>query len=196
MRYCFCFTKLHTIKKLATMPKQIVNTCIICILLIIIGTSCQREKDQAKKPITKQQIAEDAIKTWMINSKEYPHYKPIVFGDLTPRYEKSSRTLQLSIEIGDEEAKTQAEQNEQRLDSLKNELNKYQGDLLGYIIPHKFQEKNIAGETLSRELLFFLDTTLRVASALSPESFDYILDEKVFFRLDSVFEEDTIIPLE
>jgi hypothetical protein len=46
----------------------------------------------------------------------------------------------------------------------------------------------MAGETINRELLFFLDTTLKVASALPPESFDYILDEKVFFRPDSDFE--------
>ena len=87
------------------MLKKIVTTSIICISLIAISTSCQRDKRKETKPITKQQIAEDAIKTWMINSKEYPQYKPIVFGDITPRYEKSSRTLQLSVEIGDEEAK-------------------------------------------------------------------------------------------
>lgn len=168
---------------------------LLAITLMLTTISCHRDAETINKIITKQQIAEDAIKKWMISSKDYPHYKPIVFGDLTPRYEKSASTLQLSILIGEEEAKPNKERNTLRLDSLKNELNKYKGYLLGYIIPHKFQEKNIAGETLSQELLFFLDTTLTVASALSPESFDYILDEKVFFRLDSILVEETI-PLE
>lgn len=163
---------------------------------ILTTISCQRTSETSQQNITKQQIAEDAIKNWMISGQNYPHYKPIVFGDLTPRYEKSaSTTLNLSILIAQEEDKSDKERNAPRLDSLKNELNKQKGYLLGYIIPHKFQEKNIAGETLSQELLFFLDTALRVASALSPESFDYILDEEVFYRLDSIFVEETI-PLE
>ncbi|MDD2197140.1 MAG: hypothetical protein PHE03_05250 [Bacteroidales bacterium] len=162
---------------------------------IFTAISCQRTSETSQQNITKQQIAEDAIKNWMISGTDYPHYKPIVFGDLTPRYEKSASTLNLSILIAEEEDKSDKERNAPRLDSLKNELNKQKGYLLGYIIPHKFQEKNIAGETLSQELLFFLDTALRVASALSPESFDYILNEEVFFRLDSIFVEETI-PLE
>lgn len=134
---------------------------------------------------TKQQKAEDAVKSWMQNSKEYPYYKPVVFGDLSPRYEKTDRTIQLSIQITEEEALSQELGNTQKLDSLKNLLEQNKGNLLGYIIPHKFQETNLAGETLNRELLFFLDTSFRVASALTPESFDFILDEKVFFRPDS-----------
>jgi hypothetical protein len=62
------------------------------------------------------------------------------------------------------------------------------GTLLGYIIPHKFEETNIAGETFNRELLFFVDTSFKVASALTPESFDYILDERVFFKPDTIEE--------
>lgn len=172
------------------MLKKTTFALLATTLMFIV--SCQRVAETSNKNITKQQIAEDAIKNWMISGQEYPHYKPIVFGDLTPRYEKSASTLNLSILIGEEEDKSDEERNVQRLDSLRNELNKHTGYLLGYIIPHKFQEKNIAGETLTQELLFFLDTALRIASAISPESFDYILDEKVFFRLDSAFVEETI----
>lgn len=155
---------------------------------ILFGCNGGGEQVQQDKIVDKQEIAEEAVKTWMIQSNEYPHYKPVVFGDLTPRYERSSRTLQLTIEIANEEAISNASGDKQRLDSLKSEIAKYRKDLLGYLLPHKFQELNMAGETINRELLFFLDTTLSVASALPPESFDYILDEKVFFRPDSDFE--------
>jgi hypothetical protein len=156
--------------------------------LILFGCNGVEKQVQQNKIVDKQEIAEEAVKTWMIQSNEYPHYKPVVFGDLTPRYERSSRTLQLTIEIANEEAISKTNGNKQRLDSLKSEIAKYRNDLLGYLLPHKFQELNMAGETINRELLFFLDTTLKVASALPPESFDYILDEKVFFRPDSDFE--------
>lgn len=159
---------------------------LFLILAAISITACKgpESSDKDFSP-TMQQKAEDAVKSWMQNSKEYPYYKPVVFGDLSARYEKTDRTIQLSIQIGEEEAISKESGNTQKLDSLKKLMDQNKGNLLGYIIPHKFQETNLAGETLNRELLFFLDTSFRVASALTPESFDFILDEKVFFRPDS-----------
>jgi hypothetical protein len=163
---------------------------LLLALLLVLFSSCNgvRQPEQKAPIVAKQEMAEEAVKAWMIKSNEYPHYKPVVFGDLTPRYERSSRTLQLAIEIANEEALTATADNKHKLDSLKAEIAKYKADMLGYLLPHKFQEQNMAGEIINRELLFFLDTSLRVASALPPESFDYILDEKVFFRPDIDFE--------
>jgi hypothetical protein len=165
------------------------NKSIAILSLVLLSAfviSCKSPNKSDTKPIqTKQEKAEDAIRTWIQKSNEYPHYKPIVFGELTPRYQRSDRTLNLSIQISEEEEAIKKSGNRQRLDSLKLELEKHKADMLGYLLPHKFQEKNMAGEKITRELLFFLDTSLRVASALTPESFDHILDEKVFFKLDS-----------
>jgi hypothetical protein len=163
----------------------LLKVLIVCFAISLTACKKQQKTESGFVP-TKQQIAEDAIKAWMINSKEYPHYRAVVFGDLTPRYLRTNRTLQLTIQISEEEIHSQQTGNTQRLDSLKAIMERHKGDMLGYIIAHKFQEINIAGETINRELLFFLDTSLRIASVLNPESFDYILDEKVFFRLDSV----------
>jgi hypothetical protein len=169
------------------------NSLFILLVVLAIAFSCSSPKTEGSShEYTKQERAEDAIKSWMLSSKEYPHYKPVVFGDITARYEKSNRTLLLSIQIAEEEELSKATGDKQRLDSLKNEIEKYRGDLLGYLIPHKFTEKNLAGETLTKELLFFLDTALRVASVLSPESFDYIMDERVFFRPDTVRPEQPL----
>jgi hypothetical protein len=169
-------------------PKVIIYSLLM--LALIFAVSCKGPKTKEDEhTFTKQEIAEEAIRSWMLNSNEHPHYKPVVFGDITPRYEKSNRTLQLSIQISEEQARSITTGNTEKLDSLMTEIEKYRGDLLGYLIPHKFAEKNLAGETLTKELLFFLDTALRVASVLSPESFDYIMDEKVFFRLDTLVNE-------
>ncbi len=168
--------------------KSHLSTVLIALTLAASLLSCNSKPPAQEKILqNKQEIAEDAIKTWMIKSNEYPHYKPIVFGDLTPRYHKTSQTLQLSIQIADELEASKISGDKHKLDSLNAEIAKYKGDLMGYLIPHKFQETNIAGETINRELLFFMDSSLRVASALPPESFDFILDERVFFRPDSAF---------
>lgn len=171
-------------------PISIFTYLHLAILLVFFYGCAGGDSQQVKeeREAAKQEIAEEAVKAWMIKSNDYPHYKPVVFGDLTPRYEKSTRTLQLSIEIANEEAIRNTADNKHKLDSLKAEIAKYKSDMLGYLLPHKFQEQNMAGEIINRELLFFLDTSLRVASALPPESFDYILDEKVFFRPDKDFE--------
>ena len=168
---------------------------IVVLFLTFLSQGCvQKESKQEDFKPSKQQRAEDAIKEWMLSNKEYSHYKPIVFGDLTPRYHrKSNRSLNLAIQIGEEEAISKETGDTKKLDSLRHEIEKDGGSILGYIIPHKFQETNLAGEVLSRELLFFLDTNLRVASALRPESFDHILDESVFYRLESEQSDTTDI---
>jgi hypothetical protein len=158
---------------------------ILCLLIISGLFSCKGPKQDSNEfTPTKQQKAEDAIKSWMFENNEYPHYKPIVFGDINARYERSDRTLQLMTMIEQEEALSKEEGNTEKLDSLKTLLNSNLGELLGYIMLHKFQSADLAGEPLEMECLFFLDTTFRVASVLSPESFDLILTEKVFFRID------------
>ncbi|MFP4555694.1 MAG: hypothetical protein ACLFNU_02380 [Bacteroidales bacterium] len=154
------------------------------LIVAIFIAGCKSQKSDKDQTLTKQHKAEDAIKEWMLKSNEFPHYKPIVFGDLTPRYERSSRTLQLSTQISEEEARSKETGDTEELDSLRAIMERSKGNLLGYILPHKFQETNLAGETLNQELLFFLDTSLRVASVMEPESFDHILDENVFFELD------------
>jgi hypothetical protein len=161
--------------------------CAIFTLLLLASCTNNNEKSQEENFVpTPQQQAEDAIKTWMFNNPEYSQYKPIVFGDLTPRFDRNSRTLQLSIQIGEEEAVSKETGEKDRLDSLKRIMYKNKSDMLGFIILHKFQEINLAGEIEVKERLFFLDTAFRVATVLTPESFDYILNERVFYRLDTI----------
>jgi hypothetical protein len=74
----------------------------------------------------------------------------------------------------------------EKLDSLKNIQQNNMGNLMGYIILHKYETSNIAGEKFANESLFFLDTVFRVATVLNPEAFDQILIERHVFRLDSV----------
>lgn len=162
------------------------NLFLIALVAFVLLSGCRQKEQKPQQDISKQEMAEDIVRGWMLNSKEYPHYKSIVFGDLTPRFEYSALTLPLTLQIAEEGKKAPEERNLQLLDSLNSEWVKQRGKLLGYLLPHKFQQMNIAGEVLQHELLFFLDSTLRVASVLSSESFDYILDEKVFFRLDSI----------
>lgn len=152
--------------------------------LLTLTISCYQDSGQSKSITSKQGKAEDAIRAWMQSSNEYPKYKPIVFGELTPRYHQSSITVSLVHLLEMEKAKEKGEASPKLIDSLELEIEKHQKILLGYLLPHRYEKTNIAGEVFQEELLFFLDTSLRVASALSPESFDFILDEKVFFQLD------------
>jgi hypothetical protein len=158
---------------------------LIVSLMILAVVSCKGpQKPEEGFVPTKQQKAEDAIKSWMLKSNEYPYYKPIVFGELTPRYERTDRVFQISMLVQEEMAKSP--EGSARLDSLKNLQNQDQGNLLGYIILHKYSTKNMAGEIINNENLFFLDSSFRVASVLNPESFDMILNEKPFYKLDSI----------
>ena len=158
---------------------------IILLIILLAAFSCKgpQKPDNGFVP-TKQQRAEDAIKSWMLKSKEHPFYKPIVFGDITPRYERTNRSFQLNALV--EEELVRSPEGSAKLDSLKNLQNENQGNLLGYIIIHKYSTTNMAGETFNNESLFFLDTAFRVASVLNPESFDMILNERPFYRLDSI----------
>lgn len=153
------------------------------MMLAVISCKGPQKPDQGFIP-THQQRAEDAIKSWMLNSNEHPHYKPVVFGEITPRYERTDRVFQISMLVQEEMAKSP--EGSARLDSLKKLQNTNQGNLLGYIILHKYSTKNMAGEIINNESLFFLDTAFRVASVLNPESFDMILNEKPFYKLDSI----------
>lgn len=161
------------------------SAIILCILFIFNISACKSPKpsDNEFTP-TKQHKAEDAIRVWMLDNKDYGHYKPIVFGDINSRYERSDRTVQLLSLIDQEEQISVETGNYAKVDSLKVLLENNKGLLLGYIMLHKFESTNLAGETTTKECLFFLDTTLRVASVLSPESFDMIMTEKLFYRLD------------
>lgn len=156
----------------------------LALSLLALTSGCHQDSSQSKSIISNQGKAEDAIKAWMQSSNEYPKYKPIVFGELTPRYQQSSITLPLVHRLEMEKAKEKSEINQRLIDSLEIEIERHQVVLLGYLLPHRYEKTNIAGEIFQEELLFFLDTSLRVASALSPESFDFILDERVFFQLD------------
>ena len=163
------------------------NTGIAFVVFVVLISlfGCKGVQKEVENPLSeKQEIAEEAIKAWMIRTNEYPHYKPVVFGELSPRYIRNSETLPLLVAIMNEDSL----QTKLQVDSLKLELERIEGGLLGYLLVHKFQDVNIAGETLNHELLFFLDTSLRVASALPPESFDQILDERIFFRPEEDFE--------
>ena len=152
---------------------------------LILAHGC-KDTTPAKKEFlpTDQQKAEDAIKNWMLTNNDYPHYKPIVFGELTARFERSDRSLQISTLIYEQEAISEKTGDTHKLDSLRSLLNSNRGRPLGFIILHKYQTTNLAGEVNTDECLVFLDTTLRVASVLSPESFDLIMTEEVFYRLD------------
>jgi len=133
---------------------------------------------------TKQQRAEDTIKSWMFENNEYPHYKPIVFGEINARYERHDRTFQLMSMIEREEAAGKDDGSTDVRDSLKVLLEENLGELLGYTMLHKFNMDNLAGDMVEMECLFLLDTTFRVASVLKPEEFDLILTEKVFYRVE------------
>ncbi len=174
------------VKTLLAMLKKNTGIAFVVFVLLTSLLGCKGGKTEAENPLSeKQEIAEEAIKAWIIRTNEYPHYKPVVFGELSARYARNSRTLPLLVAIMNNEDSLQ---DKSRADSLKRELDHIEGSLLGYLLVHKFQDLNIAGETLHHELLFFLDTNLRVASALPPESFDHILDERIFFRPDEDFE--------
>lgn len=162
--------------------KRIVKFYFVAVCIIIF--SCKSTTTDQPAKLNNQQKAEDAINSWMLENVEYPHYRPIVFGDLTARYERTNKSFQLATQIYEQEIIIKETGDTRQLDSLKRVLESNKGNLLGYIMLHKFQTTNLAGEVQTIERLFFLDSTLCVASELSPESFDLIMTEKVFYRID------------
>ena len=161
--------------------KRLVNlpTIATSFTLAIFLLSCS-----SNKPATTDEkvvLAKESITKWVENNaSDYPHYKSIEFGELVPRYERTDRTLQLNDLIAQEQAKSEI--NQKKLDSLKTLLESNKGLLMGYTIIHKYQTTNLAGEVINNELLFFLDSTFRVASILDPESYDLSLDPKSLFK--------------
>ena len=162
---------------------QSLTQVVFSAALIFISSCTVSEKKEITS--TPQSKAEESILSWMdYNKEEYPKYKPLGFGEVTARFERTDRTIQLNDLIEVEKAKPNASQ--QKLDSLKDLLAKNKGLFLGYIIKHKYETTSIAGEVFKDEKLFFLDTSFRVLTILNPDAFDMILDEKLIFRPDSV----------
>lgn len=155
---------------------------ITAILSIVVLTSCSKSsKPDQKTPTDK---AKENINGWMMSkTSEYPSYKSIGFGELTPRYQKSNRTYQLYNLIEQEKAKSTPNKN--TIDSLENLLNSNKGEFLGYTITHKYYIKSIAGETIENENLFFLDSLFRIITILNADAYDQIMDEKLIFRQEA-----------
>lgn len=157
---------------------------IITITVVLLSLLCSCNIGSKKEQDTPQAKAEQSITQWMENSNdEHPKYKSLSFSEITPRYERTDRTLQLTNLIEEERAKNE---NSPKLDSLKNLLENNMGLLLGYTILHRYSTTGVDGEPKIKEELFFLDPNFRVATILNPEAFDQILNEKLLFRPDSM----------
>ncbi|HPD94668.1 MAG TPA: hypothetical protein PLA24_02140 [Tenuifilaceae bacterium] len=158
------------------MLKRIITinlTCICAIVLLSCGHNSQNNSPEEK--------VKTNITNWIKSRpSEYNEYQPINFGPLTARYRKDSRTIQLYSLLEDEKNKTNP--NQDIIDSLQNLLKKTPGTLLGYTITHKYQTKNVAGETITSENLFFLDSLYRIVTILNEDAYDQIMDEELFFR--------------
>ena len=163
------------------------------ILLILFGLpilaiqiSCSPVAD--KKPVNSSLLQEKAkvsINNWVRKHPEdFVKYKPIAFEEFTARYERTELTHYLNDKIEVEKARAVVDQN--RLDSLKEVLEKNKGILMGYTILHKYHTKNLAGEVINHVDLVFLDTTFHVATILNPDAYDMILDFKPIFKPDSL----------
>ncbi len=152
----------------------------MCISISLLLLGCVPSTKQESEESSQEALARQTITEWMGSSDDYPQYTPMGFGALTPRYERTDRSIQLATLIMEEE--TADAVNTAKLDSLRNLLERSKGPLLGYIILHQYQTTSIAGEVTKHESLFFLDSTLRVGAVLDPEAFDLILDEKIIYR--------------
>ncbi|MBN1988529.1 MAG: hypothetical protein JW783_03945 [Bacteroidales bacterium] len=162
--------------------KKIDRILTLAIVLLSFFSSCNISSK--KEQDTPQSKAEQSITLWMESSiDEHPKYKPLGFSEVTPRYERTDRTLQLTNLIEEERAKNESSP---KLDSLKSLLENNKGLLLGYTILHRYSTTGIDGEVTIKEDLFFLDSTFRVATILNPDAFDQILNEKLLFRPDSM----------
>ena len=153
--------------------------------LLIVQLSCSNAPKKKVDNSTLQEKAKVSINSWVRkHPEEYKKYKPISFDDFTARYERTELTHYLTDRIEEEQAKPVI--NKHVLDSLKSLLENNKGLLMGYTIIHKYHTKNVAGEIIKHEELVFLDTTFRVATILSPDAYDMILDQKIIFRPDSL----------
>jgi hypothetical protein len=155
------------------------------ILIILLATwSCKQSPHEKQAQDTKQATAVKAIEKWMQGNSDYEVYKPLEFGEVNPRFERTARSMQIEGFIEEEFALHP--EGSKKLDSLKSLKMRNMGNLMGYIVLHKYETSNIAGEKLQNESLFFLDTAFRVATVLKPDAFDQILIERHIFRLDSI----------
>jgi len=153
----------------------IASICIIAAMLL----SCKSETK--KEPMDSTQKALVTIQKWVENhSSDYPHYTPMEFGALTPRYKFNSRTHQILSSL--EEEKTKDTPNWRLIDSLQLLLDENKTDLLGYTIVHRFTTKALNGEVSEEEKIFFLDTLYRMVTVLNADSWDLIMDKELFFN--------------
>lgn len=163
-----------------------VLTLLIGLPILVFLLSCNKTVE--KKPVdisVLQEKAKVSINNWVRkHPEEFAKYKPISFEGFTARYERTEMTSYLSDKVEEEMAKPSV--NQQRIDSLKILLEKNKGILMGYTILHKYQTKSVTGEIIKHEDLVFLDSTFHVATILSPDAYDMIMDFKLIFRPDSL----------
>ncbi len=163
--------------------KRNISLLVVALLSVFIVISCNKSSKNDKKSNTEK--AKESINGWMINkTSEYPNYKSVEFGELTPRFQKSNRTYQLYNLI--EEEKSKATPNQNTIDSLETLLNSNMGEFLGYTMIHKYNTKSIAGEVIENENLFFLDSLFRIITILNADAYDQIMDEKLIFRQEMI----------
>lgn len=155
---------------------------------LVFQLSCKNAAEKKPTDISVlQEKAKVSINNWVRkHPEEFVKYKPIAFEGFTARYERTELTHYLSDKVEEELAKPVI--NKHRVDSLKTLLEKNKGILMGYTILHKYHTKNIAGEVIKHEDLVFLDTTFHVATILSPDAYDMIMDLKLIFKPDSLQE--------
>lgn len=153
---------------------------LVLLVLGVIGLLACNTSSQ-KNEATPTDKAQKSIDNWMASKPtEYPNYKAIDFGELTPRYQRSNKTYHLYNLIEEEKAKSNPSQ--EKLDSLSNLLEQNKGEFLGYTILHKYLIKNNTGEIIESENLFFLDSVFRIITILNADAYDQIMNEKLIFR--------------
>lgn len=157
------------------------NFSLLAFVIVCVAVFVACNKSSKKEEKTSKEKATESINGWMVSkTNEYPSYKALEYGELTPRYQKSNRTYQLYNLI--EEEKSKQNPNKNAIDSLENLLNSNKGEFLGYTIIHKYQTKSVAGEIIENENLFFLDSLFRIITILNADAYDQIMDEKLIFR--------------
>lgn len=153
---------------------------LVLLASALIGLSACNTSSK-KSEATPSDKAKESIDKWMGSKpSEYPNYKPVDFGELTPRYQRSNKTYHLYNLIEEEKAK--ANPSQERLDSLSDLLDQNKGEFLGYTILHKYLIKNNTGEIIENENLFFLDSVFRIITILNADAYDQIMNEKLIFR--------------
>jgi len=164
-------------------------TLVLVAVMTVAGlqVSCRQVKPDNEKSAADK--AKENVVSWMSSMQsEYPDYHSVEFGELTPRYNKNNITFHLYNLVEQERSKLSP--SKKVIDSLENLLKENPGELLGYSITHKYNVKDISGETRQVESLLLLDTLLRVITVLDADAYDQIMDEELFFRpesKDSVF---------